>query len=220
MTPECGAAWRPVFDALAQPRPMVDGVADPRTAGQRMHDALFEVALMVARTEQLPDCGGVVATMLITVTAEQVESGAGYAMTAHGDLVPVRRVLSLALDSQVLPVLFDPTGGVMSYGRLRRLASLAMRLAMFARDGGCSFPDCDRPPQWCESHHFVEWARGGETSISNMGLACGYHHRNFTQAGWRGVIIDGIPHWVPPPSLDPAQTPRRHRRYDHAREAA
>jgi hypothetical protein len=216
LTPECGAAWRPVFDSLAGPRPIVDGVPDPRTAGQRMHDALFEVALMLARTEQLPDCGGVVATILVTVTADQVETGQGYATSSHGDLIPVRRVLNLAIDSQVLPVLFDPTGGVMSYGRLRRLAPPGLRLALYARDQGCSFPDCDRPPQWCQAHHFREWQAGGLTSIDNMGLVCVFHHREFQNKGWQGEIINGIPHWIPPAAIDPTRTPRRNTRHHHA----
>ncbi len=206
--------WRPVFDSLAAPRPGADGTPDPRTAGQRMHDALREVALLLARTGQLPDCGGVLATMIVTMTADQVEHRTGYARTSHGDLVPVRRVLDLAIESQVMAVLFDPTGAVMSYGRTRRLAPPGLRLALYARDQGCTFPDCDRPPQWTQAHHFAEWDRDhGPTSIANMGLVCGFHHRTFAQTGWRSVMINGTPHWIPPASIDATQTPRRNTRH-------
>ena len=137
---------------------------------------------MLLRTKALPDCGGIVATILVTMTADQVESGQGYATTCHGDLIPVRRILDLALDSQILPVLFDPTGGVMSYGRTRRLAPPGLRLALYARDGGCTFPDCDRPPQWTQANHCIPWADGGDTSIDNLALACGLHHREYVNA--------------------------------------
>ncbi len=210
LTPECGALWRVVFDSLAAPAPSVDDSPDPRTAGQRMHDALREVPLMMLRTTALPDSGGVVATLLVTMTADQAESGAGYAKTAHGDLIPVRRILDLAVDSQTLSVVFDPHGGILDYGRTRRVAPSGMRLALYARDQGCTFPDCDRPAQWTQAHHFKEWNRdAGPTSIANMGLVCGYHHRNFAAAGWRGVMTDGVPHWVPPATIDPTRTPRR-----------
>ncbi len=217
LTPECGAAWRTVFDSLAAPAPALDGTPDPRTAGQRMHDALREVPLMLLRTSALPDCGGVVATLLVTMTTDQAESGAGYAKTAHGDLIPVRRILDLAVDSQTLSAVFDPHGGILDYGRTRRLAPSGMRLALYARDQGCTFPDCDRPAQWTQAHHFKEWNRdAGPTSIANMGLVCGYHHRNFAAAGWRGVMTDGVPHWVPPATIDPTRTPRRNTRHHHA----
>ncbi len=77
LTPECGAAWRTVFDSLAAPAPALDGTPDPRTAGQRMHDALREIPLMLLRTTALPDCGGVVATLLVTMTTDQARIGHG-----------------------------------------------------------------------------------------------------------------------------------------------
>jgi hypothetical protein len=219
LTPECGAMWQVVFDSLAGPAPSVDGVPDPRTSGQRRHDALREVPALLLRAEVLPATGGLIATMIVTVTADQVESGAGYASTSHGDLVPVRRVLDLAIGGQIMPVLFDPSGGILDYGPTRRLAPPGMRLALYARDQGCTFPECDRPPQWSEAHHCWEWAAGGPTSIDNLTLVCGYHHRSFAQAGWRAQIIDGVAHWIPPAAIDPTRTPRRNRRHHLTRAA-
>jgi hypothetical protein len=222
LTPECGAGRQTVFDSLAAPAPSVDGTRDSRSPGQRRHDALREVPLILLRAEALPDCGGVVATMLVTLTADQAESGAGYATTSHGDLIPVRRLLALAIDSQIMNVLFDPHGGVLDYGRTRRLAPQAMRLALYARDGGCTFPDCDRPPPWTQAHHCVEWDDGGVTSIANLALVCGYHHREFASkhGGWRCTMINNIPHWIPPTAVDPTRTPRRNTRHQYTRAAA
>ena len=214
LTPECGAAWRTVFDSLAAPAPALDGTPDARSAGQRMHDALREVPLMLLRTDALPDCGGVVATILVTLTADQLHTGTGYATTSHGDLVPVRRILEVAIDSQLMSVVLDAHGGILDYGRTRRLAPAGMRLALYARDQGCTFPDCDRPPQWSQAHHFDEWERDqGGTSVHNLGLVCGYHHRSFAAAGWRAAMINGVPHWVPPAHIDPDQTPQRNTRH-------
>src|SRR6185436_12823419 len=61
-------------------------------------------------------------------------------------------------------------GGVLSYGLRRRVASIGQRRALAARDRGCSFPTCDRPPDWCESHHVTPWVDGGPTDLDNLTL--------------------------------------------------
>jgi hypothetical protein len=80
---------------------------------------------------------------------------------------------------------------------------------LIARDHGCSFPGCDRPPEWCERHHIREWVDGGTTDLNNLTLLCRYHHHNFASRGWTCQINDdGLPEWRPPRWLDPDQTPR------------
>jgi hypothetical protein len=54
-------------DALAKPKPEVDGVKDPRTAGQRRHDALLEALKLNVRAQQLPTVAGVTATIVMTM---------------------------------------------------------------------------------------------------------------------------------------------------------
>jgi hypothetical protein len=44
------------------------------------------------------------------------------------------------------------------------------------RDKGCVFAGCHAPTYWCEVHHLLEWALGGETSLENSGLLCERHH--------------------------------------------
>jgi HNH endonuclease len=98
---------------------------------------------------------------------------------------------------------------VLSYGQTRRLASCGQRLALAARDRGCSFPGCTRPPAWCEAHHVIPWYSGGPTDLANLCLLCAFHHREFEKRGWVVRMRDGTPEWTPPPWLDPAQEPRR-----------
>ena len=213
LTPECGARWQPLFDSLARPMPAHDGTPDPRRAPQRMHDA-FELIPRLIQPGQLPDRGGLPVTLLLTATVEQVESGTGFATTGHGGLIPIRRAIDLAGEAQTLSVLFDAHGGVLDYGQARRIVPPAMRLAITARDKGCTFPGCDRPPAWTQANHFVEFAAGGSTSIDNCGLVCGYHHREFGRKGWRGEMINGRPHWIPPAWMDRERRPRRNTIHD------
>jgi hypothetical protein len=42
-----------------------------------------------------------------------------------------------------------------------------------------------------------------------MGLVCRFHHREFAKHCWQGVMINGIPHWIPPAWIDPEQRPLR-----------
>jgi hypothetical protein len=81
-------------------------------------------------------------------------------------------------------------------------------VALIARDRGCSFPTCDRAPEWCERHHVVPWIEGGPTDLNNLTLVCRYHHHNFATRGWTCRINpDGIPEWTPPRWLDRDQNP-------------
>src|SRR6202042_1972848 len=131
----------------------------------------------------------------------------------HGDLITVPKALELVSGGDTATcVLFDPTGAIMSYGQTKRLVPGDMRLAITARDRGCSFPGCTRPAAWCQAHHFDEFvADHGPTAIDNCGLACTFHPRYYQLRGWRSEFIDGIPHWIPPKRIDPVQKPLRNR---------
>jgi hypothetical protein len=41
-----------------------------------------------------------------------------------------------------------------------------------------------------------------------MAITCGYHNNQAPKMGWQSVMIDGIPHWQPPPQ-HPVQQPLR-----------
>ena len=64
-----------------------------------------------------------------------------------------------------------------------------------------------------ETHHAVtSWLDGGATDLDNLALACGYHNNQAPKQGWTTQMINGIPHWTPPP-WHPDPTPRRN--YHH-----
>ncbi len=111
-------------------------------------------------------------------------------------------------------MLIENSKGVPLYlGRTSRIATPGQTVALAARDRGCSFPGCDRPPSHCQRHHITDWANGGPTDIDNLTLLCGYHHREHAKRGWECVMLNGLPHWRPPAWLDPQRTPIRNTRH-------
>jgi hypothetical protein len=106
----------------------------------------------------------------------------------------------------------DGRGAVLAEHRTKRIATRSQTLALIARDRGCSFPDCDKPPEWTQRHHILAWADGGATDLNNLTLLCGPHHRGFEAAGWQCVMRNQLPHWIPPSWIDPDQTPQLNQR--------
>jgi len=220
LTGTVGAKLAAVLGPLAKPRTetvvLEDGrevdEPDPRHHGQRTHDALEEVCDRLLRSGSLPDSGGTPATVIITIPEDDLQARTRWGVTSDGTVLSADAVVGLAGEAEVYPTVIGSTGVVLQLGRTRRLASSGQTMALVARDGGCSFPGCDRPPEWCERHHVLDWARGGRTDLSNLTLLCEYHHHNFASRGWTCVMVDDLPAWVPPRWVDREQRPLRNAR--------
>ena len=220
MTGAVGAKLHAVLGPLAKPRPqtvVLDGgrtvdEPDPRHHPQRLHDALEEVCNRLLRSGTLPDTGGTPATVIITIPAGDLTARKRWGVTSDGTTVSADTVSDIAGEADVYPTVVSTTGVVLQLGRTRRLATPGQTVALIARDGGCSFPGCDRPPEWTERHHIKAWAEGGKTDLDNLTLLCAYHHHNFASRGWTCRMIDGLPAWIPPRWVDREQRPLRHAR--------
>jgi len=213
LTPAALAQWQAVLDPLAAPRPSDADGPDPRTPGQRVHDALADAAARLLASDDLPPSGGTPATVLLTMSLDQLETRTGQVTTAHGGTVSVTEALRLADQATVIPVVLDSTG-ILAYGQARRTATTGQRFALAARDKGCCFPGCDAPPSWTQVHHILPWALGGGTDLDNECLLCGWHHREHEKRGWQVTMKDGRPWWTPPAHIDPTRTPIRNTIHD------
>ncbi|HEU5008752.1 MAG TPA: DUF222 domain-containing protein [Jatrophihabitantaceae bacterium] len=142
-----------------------------------------------------------------TGNTANTSAAAGYGVTSYGTLIPVDELLRRASDAKIIPVVLNDSGGIMAYGRSRRLASPAQRRALAARDGGCVRPGCTVPADWCEVNHVDRWEHGGTTDIDSLALVCTHNHDDL-ERGARIVMINGRAHWIEPAWLDPSQTPR------------
>jgi hypothetical protein len=66
---------------------------------------------------------------------------------------------------------------LLDLGRSVRTATDAQFHALTVRDRHCTYPGCERPPDWCEAHHLNEWdADTGPTDLDNLALVCTEHH--------------------------------------------
>jgi hypothetical protein len=196
---------------LAAPRATAGGVRDLRTTGQRLADALAELLRRAAVAGTRPSRHGSRATITITMALETLERrlGAPAAMLDWAGPVSAEAARRLACDAQVIPVLLGTNGEPLDVGRASYPVTQAIWRALVARDGGCAFDQCDRPPEWTEAHHIIHWADGGETSVENCVLFCDHHHCAVHHRGWDVELIDGVIHVIPPAWIDPARTPRR-----------
>lgn len=199
-TVEDAAKLRAALLPLTKPVPTVDPVTceeqpDPREHGARMWDGLIQLAQHALDTDLPPNSHGARPRVAITVSAETMagaETGghAGTGLTEDGLEVPGGAIRRLACDCDLIRVLLDADGCVLDVGRTQRLVTTAIWTALVARDRHCAFPGCTRPPVMCHAHHIRHWADGGPTSLDNLVLLCGHHHRTIHHTPWQVRLGD------------------------------
>jgi len=219
LTPLAAAPVRAVLDAgvrwaMQQRRDNPD--SDTRTPWQMRADILTDVCRHALDCTQATS--GVKTTVVVRMTRAELESGLGVGeIDGTPQPVSVGALRRAAADAEVVPVVLGGASEVLDWGRSRRLFTSAQRLALVERDGGCAW--CNAPPSWCEAHHIRWWERdAGPTDMANAVLICARCHHRVHRDGWDIDIQDHVVHFIPPPSVDPARTPRigGRERYDLA----
>lgn len=137
---ECCALATAVLSSLSAPQPTDAGGRDARTPGQRRHDAFRSILKLAMRSGDLPSSGGTSATVLITMTADQLESRTGLVTTSFGQQLTVDCALRLADEAAIAWIVHNSNGKSLAHGRTRRSATEHQTLALIARDKGCAFP--------------------------------------------------------------------------------
>jgi len=134
--------------------------------------------------------------------------------TIFGGPIPAEVARRIACDSRITPIVLGGKGEILDVGRSRYTFPAGLRKALEARDRGCTFPGCDRPPGWTEAHHITPFSMGGETKLSSAALACDHHHYLIHHSDWEVRIADdGLPEYLPPCWIDLHRTPRRNNRF-------
>ncbi len=186
-------------------------VDDPRTNEQLAYDLLVDLlrAGALANAKDVygaKEAGVRLVTMRDTVTGDTARRDAfgrlvAVACTDDGRLALPGAALERALCvTGTIEVLTDTAGNPLDLGREVRLYTASQKLALALRDGGCLWPGCDRPPEYCEAHHIDPWAKGGDTDCDRGVLLCRWHHLHLHNGEWR-ITRDGKDSFLlhPPP---------------------
>jgi hypothetical protein len=90
----------------------------------------------------------------------------------------------LSCDADVVTVT-EREGLPIDVGRVRRLITPRLRLAMQSRDEGCRYPGCSVPSGHTDGHHIKHWHDGGPTNLNNLVSLCRFHHRRHHEGRFR-----------------------------------
>jgi hypothetical protein len=198
-------------------------VDDPRTNEQMALDVLVDLVRVGVDRDDGAILGSSKPALRVTISLDDLtravdafghehpDTDTGVAWL-EGSTEPLSAATArrLLCDAGALPIVLGGGSELLDLGRTRRLFTAAQRVALANRDGGCRWPECDRPPAWCEAHHINPYSTGGKTDLSNGVLLCRRHHLLLHNNGWR---IDQAPSpgellLIPPGTVDPARQPR------------
>ena len=228
-----------IIDAYAAAQKRALDALDPHaeyvTPGMRRADAL--AAMIHHHTQQAlaPMNGGDRPRIVLTLSwgkliKQCLDNGlattgpTGTVIVGSGEPLTPSVARRLLCDADLLPVVLGGPSEVLDVGRTQRLVTPAIRAALELRDGGCTFPGCDKPPQACHAHHILPWWAGGPTALPNLVLVCPHHHgiveptrpdqgRDHADRWTVRIRADGVPEIIPPRRVDPRQQPRLHARF-------
>jgi hypothetical protein len=190
LDPIGGAAVLSVIVPLARK----SGPDDDRCLEQRNADALVELA----------SGGGSQAQIQVTSSLETLLALAGAPAAEMEHCLPVssKTIERLACDSSIARVLLNSESVVIDVGRSKRVVSEPGRRALTARDGHCTWRECDRPASRSAAHHLVHWIHGGPTDLDNLVLLCHRHHWMVHEGGWQIVRGEDSRMLIIPPTVN------------------
>jgi hypothetical protein len=208
LLPEVAAQYQRIIDAVCSPRIDADGPVhfrptdhpeptmppEIRTRAQQQHDALATALFVAASSELLPTIGGAAPTLVVSVRAEDMINGTGWAQLEGCDEpVGIGAARHGGCAGTVQRVWFDDNGRIEWLGTEDRVFNRRQRRAIALRDGGCIIPGCGVPAGWSEIHHVIEHANGGPTHTDNGVMLCWFHHRFLDLHGWEIRMNRGVP---------------------------
>ena len=227
LDPEARAYFEAIDAAVRpgrhQPAGQDPAARDDRTPAQRCHDA-FKLGMHTAiASGGLGTHRGHPLTVVVTTTLGELDRAAHAladpatpmpppARTGGGSRLPMRDLIRMAATGiHYLAVFDDHTERPLYLGRQKRIATADQRLICYARDRGCTRPNCLVCGYRCEVHHSPDWTRGGRTDADKLHFACGGDHGETTRGELHTIVMDngrlGWTDGTSPPQINHAHHP-------------
>jgi hypothetical protein len=204
--PETRCYVETVTAAVRPGRHLPDGTVqetpDERSPAQRCHDGLKLGLKAGIASGGMGQHRGCAVTVIARTTLAELNQAAHAvtdpnvampppARTGGNTALPMRDLIRMAADAiHYLAVFADHSDRPLYLGRQKRIATADQRIICYARDGGCTRPDCVEPGYHSEVHHSPEWAAGGATDADMLHFACGPDHKLVTDGHWQTEVTD------------------------------
>ena len=179
-------------DPVVNIRGATSGMFSSTVMGELARAALQGLPQMTGAAGQAPG-GEIIVHVdadLLTGLRTQLEATAGPTAAAtpeqhaaparchldNGPGIALETIEKMACDGGIRLTTHASDGRTLDVGRRRRRPKWAQLHALMRRDRGCAVPSCGRT-RFLHAHHVIYWSRGGPTSMDNLILLCGEHHR-------------------------------------------
>jgi hypothetical protein len=225
LDPQCRAYFEAVEAAVRPGRHQPDSGSasgDDRTPAQRCHDALKLGLETAIASGGMGVHRGHPVTVVVTTTLAELNQAAEAALdssvpmppparTGGGSRLPMRDLIAMAGKSiHYLTVFDEHTKRPLYLGRQKRIATADQRLICYARDRGCTRPNCLEPGYRCEVHHSPDFARGGRTDADKLFFLCTADHGTASRGESDTSVVGGRLGWTDgtgPPEINHAHHP-------------
>ncbi len=165
------------FASPRRPNPYVrEDAGGKKVANAELLGQAFVEMISRYPAGNLPQTGGVNATLLVTMSLETLLGGLESADLLTGHQVSPAESRRLACEAGIVPVVLGGDSQSLDYGREKRFHTTAQRRVIFARDTTCRADGCEIPANWCHVHHDDPWLTGGTTSVEKGMTLCARHH--------------------------------------------
>lgn len=174
-TPEGGHVIQQAIDAITEPT-NIDPV-ELRSPAQRRADAMVDIcSFYLTHNTDVVTSGGERPHVTITVDYETLKGHVQRLPEIDGTPVTPETMRRITCDAGIIPMILGSDSEPLDVGRKTRTIPAALRRALEQRDSGCTWSGCAAPVSWCDAHHIIHWANGGNTSLDNTRLLCRKHH--------------------------------------------
>ena len=153
-----------------------DEAGDWKSLRRRLGEAFVEHVERYP-VDATPQTAGVTATVVVTMTLEQLLAEQATALLDDGSRMSAGQARRLACEAGIVPAVLGTKSQPLDLGRAARLFTRAQRVALGLRDGGCTAKGCETSASGCHAHHDDPWSRHGLTDLANGRLLCPRHHR-------------------------------------------